>query len=94
MKILIVDDEPQILHELPKAFVKFYPDAIINTAWSYIKAEELLKENIYEIILLDGQISDHITDPWQHGFGYCLVEPIRNSSSKQAKIIMISTDEG
>ncbi len=93
MKILIVDDSTHVLKQLPKALERFFPEAEIDTAWSYVEADKLLKENIYEVILLDGELSEHITDPWQHAFGYYLIEPIRNSSSSKATIIMISTDE-
>ncbi len=93
MKILIVDDESNVLKKLPLAFSKFFPEAIVDTAWCFTKAEELLKDTVYDIILLDGMLSEHRTDPWQHAFGCYLIEPIRNSLSCKAKIIMISTDE-
>ena len=93
MKILVVDDEAHILDKLPKAFTKFYPKAIVDTAWTYLQAEKLLKENVYNLILLDGQLLDFKTEIWQHAFGYCLSDPIRKSSSKDAKIIMISGDK-
>lgn len=91
MNILIVDDETNVLNELPKAFTRFYPEAIIHIAWSYNKAIELLNTTTYDIIMLDGQLE--ITKPWEHTFGYNLIKPIRESKSSHAKIIMISTDE-
>lgn len=95
MKILIVDDNDAVLEELSIRFKDDYPKAVVNIALSYDKAIELLKENIYDLILLDGQLNGgHMMDPWQHAFGHYLIEPIKKSLSGNAIIITISGDEG
>lgn len=91
MKILIVDDEPHILNELPKAFSKYFPDREVDIAHSFPIAEKLIEENEYEIIMLDGMLSGFITDPPEHAFGYNLI-PLILEKSKETIIIMISTD--
>lgn len=90
--ILIVDDELQVLNELPFVFQRFYAEAQVDTAWSFVEAERLLRLKKYDIVMLDGQISERITDPPEHGFGYNLIPIIKNCSGS-TKIIMISTDQ-
>lgn len=94
MKILIVDDNDMVLEELSIRFKNDYPKAVINTALSYDEAEESLRENIYDLILLDGQLNHgRMMDPWQHAFGHYLIELIKKSLSDNAIIITISGDE-
>lgn len=90
--ILIVDDETNVLKELPLIFTKFWEEYTIHTAHSFISALELLKINTYEVVLLDGMLSGMITNPPEHGFGYNLIPHIR-TTSPSATIIMITTDE-
>ena len=90
-KVLIVDDEPHVLKELPKAFSKHFSDREVHTAHSFEIAEKLIQQNNYEIITLDGMLSDSITDPPEHGFGYNLI-PLIKEKSDDTVIIMISTD--
>lgn len=90
--ILIVDDEPNVLKELPKAFFKSFPESLVHTANSFPEALELLKVYDYGIVMLDGELSGKITNPPEHGFGYNLI-PFIKSHCLSAIIIMISSDK-
>lgn len=52
-KLLIVDDEPDVLRVIEEEILQSCPDAKIDKASDYGKASELLKSKIYDLVILD-----------------------------------------
>ncbi len=52
-KILIVDDEPDILSIISEEIFESYPDTQLDTANNYENAVALLKSEIYDLVILD-----------------------------------------
>jgi len=52
-KLLIVDDEPDILDILEEEILGSCPDTTIDKATNYEKAAELLKSKDYDLVVLD-----------------------------------------
>jgi DNA-binding NtrC family response regulator len=52
-KLLIVDDEPDVLAVIEEEILQACPDSKIDKASNYEKAAELLKSKDYDLVLLD-----------------------------------------
>jgi DNA-binding NtrC family response regulator len=52
-KLLIVDDEPDVLRLLEEEILNAYPDCKIDKAGNYETAAELLKARDYDLVILD-----------------------------------------
>jgi len=52
-KLLIVDDEPDILATVEEEILQCCPDSKIDKATNYENAAELLKSNDYDLVILD-----------------------------------------
>jgi DNA-binding response OmpR family regulator len=52
-KLLIVDDEPDVLTTLEEAILVSCPDSKIDKATNYERAAELLKSKDYDLVILD-----------------------------------------
>ncbi len=52
-KILVVDDEPDVLEVLEEEILQDCPDCSIDKATNYEEAVQLLKSNHYDVVILD-----------------------------------------
>jgi CheY-like chemotaxis protein len=52
-KILVVDDEPDILEVIKEEIAYSCPDTKVDTAGNYERAAELLKSKEYDLVILD-----------------------------------------
>ena len=52
-KLLIVDDEPDVLAVVEQEILQSSPDSKIDKASNYEEAAELLKSNDYDLVILD-----------------------------------------
>lgn len=81
MKILIVEDDKSSADFLQKTLLS--QKYSVETAFSYKEAKEILKNNLFAIILLDWNLGD--------GSGYTLLKEIRELDL-QTSIIMITSE--
>ena len=94
MKILIVDDERSAYIFLEKIFKNSFSEEEIEIdyVYNFKSAEQQILHHKYDVITLDGILSDKILDPWQHGFGKYLIPVIKKYSS-MTTIIALSGDK-
>lgn len=58
-KVLLVEDNQIIANYLSKQILHYYPDWIINEAYSYNKAMSMANENDYDLLILDYELNQN-----------------------------------
>ncbi len=93
MNILIIDGDDMIRRNLPLGFRKYFPEALVVTAHNMKSAEYELKNNIFDIVLLDTKMKDSTGNVSRHVHVIHIIWTILKSLSKDAEIVMLTKKE-
>ncbi len=79
MRILVVEDSHLMIERIFKLLSKTSPDHVIDTVREISKAQDLLKQNLYDVVILDIRLPD--------GSGIDLLKEIKSNPDSPTVII-------